>query len=81
MLEHETECANGWVISRKLVVIKIMPLGCVLTADIDHGDGGIRKIFRGGLASNDGHAVNGGKEAAGEKFVLMGAAGMGEDEG
>jgi hypothetical protein len=58
-----------------------MPLGCVLTADIDHGDGGIRKIFRGGLASNDGHAVNGSEQTAGEKFVLMGAAGMGEDEG
>ena len=34
-----------------------------------------------GSRRTDGHAMYGGEEAAGEEFVFVGAAGMGEDEG
>jgi hypothetical protein len=68
------------MIGGELVMVEIMPLGRVLAADIDDGDGGISKILRGRLATDDGHAVDGGEQAAGEEFVLMSAAGMSEDE-
>ena len=40
----------------------------------------ICEILCGGFAADDGHAMYGGEEAAGEEFVFVGAAGMGEDE-
>jgi hypothetical protein len=63
------------------MVVEVVPLGHMFATDIDDGDGGIGEIGLGRFAAHDGHAVNGGKEAAGEEFVLMRAAGMSEDEG
>jgi len=81
MLQHEAERADGWVVGRELMVVEVVPLGGVLAADIDDGDAGIGEISGGGLAPHDGDVVYGGEEGAGEEFVLMRAAGMGEDEG
>lgn len=81
VLQHEAQRADGRMLGRKLVVVKVVPLWRVLAADIDDGNGGIGEVLWRGLAPDDGHAVHGGQQAAGEEFVLMGAAGMGEDEG
>lgn len=81
MLQHEAQRAHGRMIGGKLMMVEVVALRGVLTADIDDGDGGIGEILWGGFAADDGHAMYGGEEAAGEEFVFVGAAGMGEDEG
>lgn len=81
MLQHEAQGADGRMIGRELMVIEVVSLRGVLAADIDDGNGGIGEVFGSGLAADDGHAMHGGEEAAGEEFVLMSAAGVGEDEG
>lgn len=81
MLQHEAQRAHGRVIGRELMVVEVVALRGVLAADIDDSYRGISEILRGGLAADDGHAMHGGEEAAGEEFVFMRAAGMGEDEG
>ena len=80
MLQHEAQRAHGRMIGGKLMMVEVVALRGVLTADIDDGDGGIGEILCGGFAADDGHAMYGGEEAAGEEFVFVGAAGMGEDE-
>jgi hypothetical protein len=69
------------MIGRELMMVEVVALRGVLATDIDDGNGGVGKILWSGFTADDGHAVHGGEEAAGEEFVFMGAAGMGEDEG
>ena len=80
MLQHEAQRAQGRMIGGTLMMVEVVALRGVLTADIDDGDCGIGEILWGGFAADDGHAMYGGEEAAGEEFVFVGAAGMGEDE-
>jgi hypothetical protein len=68
------------MIGGKLMMVEVVALRGVLTADIDDGDGGIGEILWGGFAADDGYAMCRCEEAAGEEFVFVGAAGMGEDE-
>lgn len=81
MLKHEAERADRRVVGRELVMVKVMPFRGVLAADIDHSDRRVGEILGRGFTTDDRHAVNGDQQRAGEQFVLMSAAGMGEDEG
>jgi hypothetical protein len=51
MLQHKRERAHRWVISGKLVMIKIQPRGLVIPADIDHDGIGIRDVGLRGFAT------------------------------
>ena len=81
VLEDERERAGGDVVARKLVVVEVVERGVVNVADIDDGDGRIGEIGGGGFAADDGRGVFGEEDAAGEKLVLMRAAGVGENRG
>ena len=48
----------GW----ELMMVKIVPLRRMFTADIDHGNGGIGKVGLCGFAPHDGHAVDGSED-------------------
>ncbi len=50
-------------------------------ADVEHADGRRVEVGLGGFATLDGHGRVGEHDAAGEEFVLMGAAGMRQQEG
>ena len=59
---------------------KIPERRLVFVADIHHGNLRIREIIGGRLAADDGSRVFGKQQAAGEKLVFVGTAGVGEDE-
>jgi len=67
------------VITGKLVVIKIPPLGHVFTADIDDHRRWIIKISRTGFASADRRLMAVDKHTAGQKFIFMSTAGVREN--
>jgi hypothetical protein len=81
MLQHEAQGTDRRVVGGKLMVVEIGTLRCVFTAHIDDGDRGISEVGLRSFAPDDGDAVDGHQETAGEEFVFVGAAWMSEDEG
>lgn len=81
MLQNQTQRASRRIVLRKLVVIEISPLRRMLVADVHHRSGQISKILRQRLAAQDRHGIFSKEQTAGEKLVLMRAAGVGQDLG
>ena len=69
------------MIGGELVVVEVVAGRIVFAAHIHHGDRHVIEILLCWLAAFDGHAVHGDEQAAREEFVLMRAAGVGEDQG
>jgi hypothetical protein len=81
VLQHEGERAGRRRVVGELVVVEIVERGLVAVPHIHHGDRGIGQVGLDRLAARDGDRGGGEEHAAGEKFILMGAARVREDRG
>ena len=69
------------MVFRQLMMVEIVERGVMDVPDIDDRDGAVREVSGNGLTPHDAHRVNGEEHAACEEFVLMRAAGVGENRG
>ncbi len=61
------------------MVVEIPVFGLVQAAYVDHANGGVGQVGFDGFPALDFRSVSGEENAAREKFVFMGAAGMSEN--
>ena len=64
----------------KLMVIEIMQVGRVVASDIEDAGGRARQIVFTRFPPLDGHGMQCQDDAAGQEFILVRAAGVGEEE-
>ena len=62
-------------------MIEVIERGFVPVAHIHDADRRTGEVFRGWFAADDRHRMQGEQDAAREKFILMCAAGVGENGG
>ena len=64
---------------RDLVMIEVLQLGFVPSADVDHASSGVVEIFLGGISPQNGHLVKVEEDTAGKEVVLVCTPRMSDD--